>query len=134
MKRSISMFNSNRAIAGLFALAGLISAGYPASSYPQTCAANRNGCLDVGALCSPVEVGRGNQGKCKTFGPRGETECDCVGERVLQNPAPFDLVADTTDDNGFPRNPKWGSQIPDSQFLPDPEWCPGRVSDPGSYP
>jgi hypothetical protein len=45
--------------------------------------------------------------------------------------APFDLVADTVDDNGLPLNPKWGAQRKNPPALPDPEQCP---QDPGSYP
>ena len=53
--------------------------------------------------------------------------------------APFDLVADTVDDNGLPLNPKWGVQRQDPRALPDPQLCPpGRDikggHDPGSYP
>jgi hypothetical protein len=56
--------------------------------------------------------------------------------------APFDLVADTLDDNGLPLNPKWGGQLI-SGFPPDPHQCPNRddfrcclpfhCSDPFSY-
>src|SRR5215471_3408701 len=39
--------------------------------------------------------------------------------------APFDLVADTVDDNGLPLNPKWGAQRNDGAFPnPDSDVCP----------
>src|SRR5262249_20796697 len=37
--------------------------------------------------------------------------------------APFDLVADTVDDNGLPLNPKWGAQRNDPNTLPDLGQC-----------
>lgn len=37
-----------------------------------------------------------------------------------QSLAPFDLVADTVDDNGLPLNPKWGAQRKNPNVLPDP--------------
>jgi hypothetical protein len=57
--------------------------------------------------------------------------------------APFDLVADTVDDNGLPLNPKWGGQLRAPGTPPDPEQCPQtfdpifthlRYRDPGRFP
>lgn len=42
--------------------------------------------------------------------------------------APFDLVADTLDDNLLPLNPKWGAQIKDPSGLPDSKSCGDLVS------
>jgi hypothetical protein len=51
--------------------------------------------------------------------------------------APFDLVAVSVDDNGLPLNPKWGSQVGDQPYRPDPVICPagrGIATDPGAPP
>lgn len=51
------------------------------------------------------------------------------------NPAPFDLVWDAVDDNGFPLNPKWGAQAANSTLLPDPKLCDSYFAqDPGDSP
>jgi len=50
-------------------------------SYAQSCEVGQNNvCLTPGAACSRVNAGSGNQGKCKTVGPKGETECSCMGQ------------------------------------------------------
>src|SRR5262245_54341055 len=50
-------------------------------SYAQSCAVGQNNaCLTPGAVCSPVDAGAGNQGKCKTINPKHETECACMGQ------------------------------------------------------
>jgi hypothetical protein len=65
-------------------------------------------------ICSPVEVGGGQSGKCTTSGRPGELVCQCVGtpERPPPSFKPWDVVSsnDGVDDNGFLRNPVWNWQ------------------------
>lgn len=52
----------------------------------QLCRGNPNtGCLNAGAVCSPVDSGVGASGHCTSPAglPRGERECICVGEPEL---------------------------------------------------
>jgi hypothetical protein len=116
----------------LFWLAMAISAPLfiPTLTYAQTCGANNQvGCLNSGAVCSPVDVGGGASGRCTTPAgrPQGERECNCVGTPE-QPPPPlvkdFDVVITFRDANQFPLNPKWGQQARDNT-LPSPRAsCP----------
>jgi hypothetical protein len=61
----------------------------PKSMYAQRCTGNINeGCTNPGAVCSPVSVGAGPKGLCKTpEGPKGERECECVGKPIPPPPS-----------------------------------------------
>jgi hypothetical protein len=43
----------------------------------------------------------------------------------LPNLAPYDVASDVADDNGLPKNPKWGWQITHPGELPSPAACSG---------
>ena len=86
-------------------------------SYAQSCEVGQNNvCLTPGAACSPVDAGSGNQGKCKTVGPKGERECSCMGQfgssqtgivgNVLSAPIYVNLYWDATWDSDNPTMPK----------------------------
>lgn len=54
----------------------------PTETSAQRCRGNiQIGCTNAGAVCSPVQVGIGSSGHCKTPPglPRGERTCECVG-------------------------------------------------------
>jgi hypothetical protein len=77
----------------LFLLAVAISAAAflaPTEATARACRGNINiGCTTEGAVCSPVEVGIGPSGHCRTnHAPRGERECDCVGTPAPPAPDP----------------------------------------------
>ena len=55
----------------------------PPKAHAQKCTGNINvGCLHPGAACSPVTIGLGPSGHCKTPAglPPGERECECTGK------------------------------------------------------
>ena len=55
---------------------------YAPAMYGQACSSNTQvGCLNSGAVCSPVNRGQGAKGHCTTRPgmPPGERECDCLG-------------------------------------------------------
>lgn len=67
-------------------MAGLLM---PEAIHAQACKGNINeGCTNPGAVCSPVSVGTGQKGHCKSpQSPRGERECQCVGAPIPPPPS-----------------------------------------------
>jgi hypothetical protein len=62
----------------------------PKSLHGQACRGNINeGCTNPGAVCSPVSIGTGPTGHCKTPEglPKGERECACVGKPIPPPPS-----------------------------------------------
>jgi hypothetical protein len=67
----------------------------------------------------------GTQNQCKNVGNAYVT-LSITHSTVVPPPAsaaPFDLVWDNEDDNGFPLNAKWGWQTTHPGALPDPNMC-----------
>ena len=67
---------------GVIAAASLILVATAPAIYGQLCKASlQTGCVNTGAVCSPVNRGSGTIGHCTTRPglPPGERECDCVG-------------------------------------------------------
>jgi hypothetical protein len=88
----------------------------PTRTYAQTCIGNiQVGCLNSGAVCSPVQVGGGSSGHCTAPAglPAGERECNCAGTPEPPpppSPRPWDVLESPRwgkDQNGFLRNPVW---------------------------
>jgi hypothetical protein len=61
----------------------------PLTAHAQMCKGNINtGCTNAGAICKPVTSGTGPTGHCRNGGqPKGEKECNCVGEPVPPPPS-----------------------------------------------
>lgn len=100
----------------------------PSSTNAQACKGNTNvGCVNPGAVCSPVTKGLGSSGHCATPAglPPGERECECAGTpAAIAQMKDFDVVTTFLDVNQFPLNPKWGQQVRDNT-LPSPKAsCP----------
>lgn len=78
------MAHTGRRILLAFVMTGIVLTNPSSRIYAQSCKAEKNGrCSAPGAPCSPVDVGGGSAGKCRTTGAPSELECDCVG-----NPPP----------------------------------------------
>jgi hypothetical protein len=71
----------------------------PPASNAQQCKGNiQDGCLDSGAVCSPVTKGLGSKGHCATTPnlPPGERECECAGTPIPPPPALDPKCSDRT--------------------------------------
>jgi hypothetical protein len=101
-----------------FVFAFGILASLSARTFAQECKFNtqERSCVQEGAVCSPVDSGAGNQGKCKTVNPKPEQECACVGQvgghdigvvsNTLSSPIFVNLYWDATWDTDNPTMPK----------------------------
>jgi hypothetical protein len=112
---------------GLLAMTGAQAQRCKGNPHTGACA------WDSPVICSPVESGGGETGKCTTSGrTTGEIECHCVGSGETLPPPPlrpWDVVESDAndknhelDDNGFLRNPVWFWQ---KQNLPPQNACNG---------
>ena len=74
----------------------------------------------------------GNNPGSRTIDIRGENSLRAIAN-TLGQAAPMDLVWIEQDDNGLPKNPRWGFQARNPGQLPDVRTlCPGDLHHPGS--
>jgi len=112
-------------------LAGALSGATDADA--QQCTGNLvRGCIHPGAVCSPVDIGDGDKGHCRSSGPLHERECNCVGAPPPPPPPPphptllpeaLTTINTSSQDGGFFTSVSSNGTTPGSAII----WAVGRI-------